>query len=55
MKLILAVSKSPFVIPFPRDSMFVGREDIMANISKIYEAASQSHIRLALVGLGGVG
>ncbi|KAH0552892.1 hypothetical protein GP486_006908, partial [Trichoglossum hirsutum] len=51
-----SLPRSPFIIPFPRDSMFVGREDIMANINKSYEqAALQSHIRLALVGLGGVG
>ncbi|KAI9856827.1 MAG: hypothetical protein M1813_008764, partial [Trichoglossum hirsutum] len=50
------LSKPPFMIPFPRDSMFVGREDIMANINKSYEQATlQRHIRLALVGLGGVG
>jgi len=55
--LILAVPKSSsFIIPFPRDSMFVGREDIIADINRRYEqAALQSHTRLALVGLGGVG
>ncbi|MCJ1428558.1 hypothetical protein MMC29_006468 [Sticta canariensis] len=36
--------------------MFVGREDIIANIYEGHEqVASQSHSRVALVGLGGVG
>ncbi|KAI9766297.1 MAG: hypothetical protein M1839_004928 [Geoglossum umbratile] len=51
-----SLPKSPFKTPFPRDSMFIGREDIMARIDKIYkQAESWNHTRLALVGLGGVG
>jgi hypothetical protein len=50
------VPKPPFMIPFPRDGMFVGREDIIAETNRRYEqAALQSHTRLALAGLGGVG
>lgn len=36
--------------------MFVGREDIVTDICKRHEqSASQSHSRVAFVGLGGVG
>lgn len=52
----LVVPKPRFMIPFPRDSMFVGREDILAEINRRYEkVALRSHIRVALAGLGGVG
>ncbi|MCJ1429383.1 hypothetical protein MMC29_007297, partial [Sticta canariensis] len=50
--------KPSSTVPFPKDDMFVGREDIIANIHKRHEqAASQNnvHSRVALVGLGGVG
>jgi hypothetical protein len=53
---ILVVRKPSLMIPFPRDRMFVGREAIMADINRRYEQGTlQSHTRLALVGLGGVG
>ncbi|KAF2466639.1 uncharacterized protein BDR25DRAFT_327985 [Lindgomyces ingoldianus] len=41
------------MVPFSRDNCFVGREDIIAEVSK--HRASQTHTRVALVGLGGVG
>lgn len=44
------------MVPFSRDDLFVGREEIIAEIrEKSEQAASWNHIRLALVGLGGVG
>jgi hypothetical protein len=44
------------LVPFPRDGMFIGREDVIADIDKTFNRATlQSHVRLALVGLGGVG
>ncbi|KAI9685382.1 MAG: hypothetical protein M1822_004513 [Bathelium mastoideum] len=43
-----------FMVPFPKDNSFIGREDIIANLSE-HRAASQAHTRVALVGLGGVG
>jgi hypothetical protein len=44
------------MVPFRRDSAFVGREDILVEIGEKFEqAASQDHSRVALVGLGGVG
>ncbi|KAI9766019.1 MAG: hypothetical protein M1840_007026, partial [Geoglossum simile] len=52
----VSLPKSPFMMPFSRDSMFVGREDIIAHIDDhCKQAKLQSHTRLALVGLGGVG
>ncbi|KAH0045052.1 hypothetical protein KCU78_g285, partial [Aureobasidium melanogenum] len=50
----VASSDVLFIVPFARDDLFVGREDIIAQISERREAAS-SHPRVALVGLGGVG
>ncbi|OBT51626.1 hypothetical protein VE04_08927 [Pseudogymnoascus sp. 24MN13] len=48
--------KPSIMVPFQRDSAFVGRVDILVKISeKFMEAASQDHSRVALVGLGGVG
>ncbi|KAF2180317.1 hypothetical protein K469DRAFT_715560 [Zopfia rhizophila CBS 207.26] len=48
--------KPSSMVPFQRDSAFVGREDILAKIcGKHKQAASQNHSRVALVGLGGVG
>ncbi|KAF1936590.1 hypothetical protein EJ02DRAFT_81098, partial [Clathrospora elynae] len=41
------------MVPFSRDNCFVGREDIIAEISK--HRASQTQTRVALVGLGGIG
>ncbi len=44
------------MVPFQRDSTFVGREDIMADLREKHgQAASQDHSRVALIGLGGVG
>ncbi|KAF2715541.1 hypothetical protein K504DRAFT_396977 [Pleomassaria siparia CBS 279.74] len=47
-------STAPFMVPFPRDNWFVGREDTIAKIGE-KRAASLNHTRVALVGLGGVG
>jgi hypothetical protein len=41
-------------VPFARDAKFVGRSDIIGSLDSIY-ASSDSHIRAALIGLGGVG
>ena len=44
------------MIPFRKDDRFVGREDVLAEIDKRRKhTISQNHVRLALVGLGGVG
>ena len=44
------------MVPFQRDSAFVGREGILATISKkLEQAALPDHGRVALSGLGGVG
>ncbi|THW77844.1 hypothetical protein D6D18_09847, partial [Aureobasidium pullulans] len=43
-----------FMVPFARDDLFVGREDIIDKISE-RRAAASFHPRVALVGLGGVG
>jgi hypothetical protein len=42
-------------VPFRKDPMFVGREDILQEIKKRYQAIGQRHERAALVGLAGVG
>ncbi|KAG7423240.1 Nephrocystin-3 [Fusarium oxysporum f. sp. raphani] len=48
--------KPSIMIPFARDSSFVGREDIIAKIIEKHEqAVADHHSRVALVGLGGVG
>ena len=48
--------KPSLMVPFRRDSAFVGREDILVEIGEKFEqAASQDHSRVALFGLGGVG
>ena len=53
---ILSVRKPSFIVPFAKDDSFIGREDILADIDVINKQASLSrHIRVALVGLGGVG
>jgi len=45
-----------FTVPFQRDTMFVGREDIITAITEAHKQANmQHHKRAALVGLGGVG
>ncbi|KAF2686316.1 hypothetical protein K458DRAFT_430168 [Lentithecium fluviatile CBS 122367] len=43
-----------FMVPFARDDLFVGREDIITEISE-KRAVSRNHTRLALVELGGIG
>ncbi|KAM5358060.1 hypothetical protein ACJZ2D_015635 [Fusarium nematophilum] len=48
--------KPSIMVPFQRDSAFVGRENIIAKILEKHEqAAADDHSRVALVGLGGVG
>jgi hypothetical protein len=52
----LLATDALFMIPFSKDSLFVGREDIIGEISeKRKQAALRNHTRLALIGLGGVG
>jgi hypothetical protein len=41
-------------VPFKKDPMFVGREDIIETINEKVRMIGQSHERLALIGLGGV-
>jgi hypothetical protein len=43
-----------FIMPFSRDALFVGREDILNAIDK-YNVSIDTHVRVALTGLGGVG
>ncbi|MCJ1392523.1 hypothetical protein MMC18_005391 [Xylographa bjoerkii] len=47
----LPVTSPVFMVPFERDSNFVGREDILSQIDKRFEI----HSRAALAGIGGVG
>ncbi|KAI9692806.1 MAG: hypothetical protein M1820_009354 [Bogoriella megaspora] len=47
-------SNARFIMPFSKDKLFVGRKDIIANITE-HRAASQTHTRTALYGLGGIG
>ena len=45
-----------FTIPFPRNHRFLGREYELAEIErKRKQKTSREHVRLALVGLGGIG
>lgn len=45
-----------FIVPFPRDEHFVGRENILGQLDLGGEQeAPKKHWRHALVGLGGVG
>ena len=53
-KLLSLACDALFIVPFARDDLFVGREDIIAKISG-RRAAAPTHTRVALVGLGGVG
>jgi hypothetical protein len=56
MNVRLLATDALFMVPFSKDSLFVGREDIIAEISeKRKQAALRNHTRLALIGLGGVG
>ena len=41
-------------VPFARDTMFVGRVDIMVDLEAIF-LAPLPHQRVALIGLGGMG
>jgi hypothetical protein len=50
----LRASEALFMVPFSRDGLFVGREEIVGKISAC-RAATPAHTRVALVGLGGVG
>jgi len=55
-KLALLVHVSQFMVPFPRDENFVGRDEILAKIDDAARQDSLSkHKRVALVGLGGIG
>ncbi|CRG88498.1 hypothetical protein PISL3812_05529 [Talaromyces islandicus] len=48
--------KPSSTVPFERDEMFVGREDIIININNtVQESSGWTSKRAALVGLGGVG
>ena len=52
----LLATDALFMVPFSRDELFIGREDIIAEVSKKREqAAMRTHTRVALVGLGGIG
>jgi hypothetical protein len=43
-------------VPFERDEMFVGREDILTAIKETNQQRTRpSHKRAAVVGLGGIG
>ncbi|KUL81720.1 hypothetical protein ZTR_09466 [Talaromyces verruculosus] len=42
-------------VPFKKDPMFVGREDVISAITEKHAAIGQRHERVALVGLGGIG
>jgi hypothetical protein len=50
----LRTNEALFIVPFSRDGLFVGQEDIVAKISE-RRAAAPTHTRVALVGPGGVG
>jgi hypothetical protein len=52
--LLPLVSDTLFMVPFAKDDLFVGREDIIVKISE-RRAAMLTHKRMALIGLGGVG
>ena len=52
--MLRPVNDALFMVPFSRDKWFVGRADIIAEISE-HRIALQTHTRVALVGLGGVG
>ncbi|KAJ5938334.1 hypothetical protein N7466_001468 [Penicillium verhagenii] len=42
-------------VPFKKDPMFVGRENILSAIKERHKVVGQAHKRVALVGLAGVG
>ena len=41
-------------VPFARDTMFIGRVNVMADLEAIF-LAPLPHQRVALIGLGGMG
>ncbi|KAJ5144275.1 hypothetical protein N7476_004688 [Penicillium atrosanguineum] len=43
------------IVPFKKDTMFVGREAVLSAIMERQKATSQDHERVVLVGLAGVG
>jgi len=44
------------MVPFRRDPAFVGREDVLTQLTRQFELeAPQDHARVAIVGLGGMG
>ncbi|OQE11585.1 hypothetical protein PENVUL_c002G01829 [Penicillium vulpinum] len=47
--------KPSSTVPFKRDTMFIGREDIIEEIEKRFQAMGHQHERVALQGLAGVG
>ncbi|KAE8134606.1 hypothetical protein BDV38DRAFT_273463 [Aspergillus pseudotamarii] len=49
-------AKRFFTVPFQRDDKFFGREAIMAEMhNKFQSTALRNHLRVALVGIGGIG
>jgi hypothetical protein len=49
-------TKPSSTVPFQRDKKFVGRQNIIADIEERHkQAAGRHHMRVALVGLAGVG
>ncbi|OJJ42627.1 hypothetical protein ASPZODRAFT_105081 [Penicilliopsis zonata CBS 506.65] len=52
----VARKKTFFTIPYQRDENFVGRESIMTDLDdKMQSMTAARHIRVALVGIGGIG
>ena len=55
-KVNVITTKPSSMVPFPQDSTFIGRDDVLAELSRQFEQeAPQDHARVALTGLGGVG
>lgn len=51
-ELAASQQKPTFLVPFPRDSMFVGREEVFATFKQHWGTDTR---RIALTGIGGVG
>ncbi|MCJ1262558.1 hypothetical protein MMC22_002428 [Lobaria immixta] len=49
--ILLKIAKQTFMVPFERDSKFVGRRDIIANLDEKLNGQR----RIALAGIGGIG
>ncbi|KAK0705337.1 hypothetical protein B0H67DRAFT_380681 [Lasiosphaeris hirsuta] len=53
--------KGPFIVPFPRNEIFIGRADVIQDLVSLLHhppdlsMPSESHRRAALCGLGGIG